>query len=147
MTSSWKRDESSKTYTTQTITWLRLRDMEVIMCSESALWPTSVYIDMVLTAASGSRCVHQPRPHPWSIFFETLQGRHNEGDGVWNHRRCDCLPNRLFRRRSKKASKPLVTDLWEGNSLVTVHSQVTRSVTREMFQFDYIIITMFLHLD
>ena len=37
--------------------------------------------------------------------------RHNEWDGVSNHRRIGCLLNRLFRRRSKKTSKLLVTGL------------------------------------
>ena len=46
-------------------------------------------------------------------FHYTLQWRHNESDGVSNHRRLDCLLNRLFRRRSKKTSKPRVTGpLW-----------------------------------
>ena len=43
---------------------------------------------------------------------------HNEHDGVSNHRHLDCLLNRLFRRRSKKTSKPRVTGLCEGNSPV-----------------------------
>ena len=34
-----------------------------------------------------------------------LQWRHNGRYGVSNHRRFDCLPNRLFRRRSMKTSK------------------------------------------
>ena len=50
------------------------------------------------------------RPLPWS---------HNECDGVSNHQPHDCLRNRLFRRRSKKTAKLRVTDLREGNSLVT----------------------------
>ena len=49
----------------------------------------------------------------------TLQWRHNEGDGVSNHRRLDCLLNRLFRCRSKKTSKLRVTGLCAGNSPVT----------------------------
>ena len=49
----------------------------------------------------------------------SLLGRHNEHDGVSNHRRFDCLLNRLFRRRSKKTSKLRVTGLCEGNSPVT----------------------------
>ena len=49
----------------------------------------------------------------------TLQWRHNERNGVSNHRRLDCLLNRLFRRRSKKTSKLRVTGLFEGNSPVT----------------------------
>ena len=48
-----------------------------------------------------------------------LQWRHNKLDGVSNHRRLDYWLNRLFRRRSKKASKLRVTGLCEGNSPVT----------------------------
>ena len=48
-----------------------------------------------------------------------LQWRHNECDGVSNHRRFDCLLNRLFRwHRSKKTSKLRVTGFCEGNSPV-----------------------------
>ena len=35
----------------------------------------------------------------------SLQWRHNERDGVSNHRRIECLLNRLYRRRSKKAPR------------------------------------------
>ena len=45
-----------------------------------------------------------------------LQWRHNECDGVSNHRPDACLLNHLFRRRSKKLS---VTGLCEGNSPAT----------------------------
>ena len=37
-----------------------------------------------------------------------------------NHRRPDCLLNRLFRRRSKKTSKLCATGLCEGNPPVIV---------------------------
>ena len=50
---------------------------------------------------------------------QALQWRHNGHDGVWNHQPQDCLLNRLFRRRSKKASKLRVTGLRAGNSRVT----------------------------
>ena len=64
----------------------------------------------------------------------TLQWWHNEGDGVSNHRRHDCLFNCLFRRRSKKASKPSVTGLCKGNSPVTgVNPPYKGPVTREIF--------------
>ena len=55
----------------------------------------------------------------------SLQWRHNEGDGVSNQRRLDGLLNRLFRRKSKKTSKPRVTGICERNSPVTgeFHSQ------------------------
>ena len=45
----------------------------------------------------------------------TLQWSHNERDGVSNHRRLDCLLNRLFSRRSKTTSKLRVTGLCEWN--------------------------------
>ena len=54
-----------------------------------------------------------------SIYTNTLQWRHNEHDGVSNHRRLDCLLNRLFRCRSKKTSKLSITGLCEGNLPVT----------------------------
>ena len=52
---------------------------------------------------------------PWS----SLLWRHNWCRDVSNHRRLDCLFNRLFRRRSKKISKLCVTGLCEGNPSVT----------------------------
>ena len=55
----------------------------------------------------------------WLESNETLQWRHNEHDGVSNLQPHDCLFKRLFRRRSKKTSKLLVTGLCEGNSPVT----------------------------
>ena len=45
-----------------------------------------------------------------------LSWRHNERNGVSNHRRPDCLLNRLIRRRSKKTSTLRVAGLCEGNS-------------------------------
>ena len=50
---------------------------------------------------------------------KTLHWRHNEREGVSNHRRCNCLLNRLFRYRSKKTSKLRATGLCEGNPAVT----------------------------
>ena len=47
-------------------------------------------------------------------FRISLQWRHNERNSVSNHRRIDGLLNRLFKRRSKKTSKPC-----DGNSPVT----------------------------
>ena len=58
------------------------------------------------------------RGSPGSLS-KSLQWRHNERNGVSNHRRYDCLLNRLFRRRSKKTSKLRVTGLCEGNPPVT----------------------------
>ena len=57
--------------------------------------------------------------HSHHILFMSLQWRHNDRDGVSNHRRLDCLLIRLFWRRSKKISKLHVTGLCGGNSPVT----------------------------
>ena len=55
--------------------------------------------------------------HP--IIRMTLQWRHNERDGVPNHRRLNWLPKHMLRHRSKKSSTLRVTGLCEGNSPVT----------------------------
>ena len=57
----------------------------------------------------------------WKLFlcYRASQWRHGDRDVVSNHRRIDCLLNRLFRRWSMKSSKLHVTGLWEGNSSVT----------------------------
>ena len=49
----------------------------------------------------------------------SLEWRDDESDGVSNHQPNDCLPNRLFRRRSKKTSKLRVSGLFVPNSPVT----------------------------
>ena len=81
----------------------------------------------------------------WGVFRDegrggglgSLQRRHNEHDGVPNHQPHGCLLNRLFRRRSKKASKLRVTALWEGNSPVT--GEFEGPITLKMFPFDDVV--------
>ena len=73
---------------------------------------------------------------------DTLQWRHNEHDGISNHQPRDCLLNCLFMRRSKKISKLCVTGLCEGNSPKSPHKG---PVTRKMFPFDEVIMTLVLH--
>ena len=51
----------------------------------------------------------------------------------------DCLLNRLFRRRSKKTSKPHVTGLCKGNPPVTGGFPSQRASNAEMFPFDGVI--------
>ena len=58
----------------------------------------------------------------WNGLKMNIQWRHNERDGVTNHWRLDCLPNRLFRHRGNNTSKLRVT--WK------------------MFPFDDVIIKM-----
>ena len=53
----------------------------------------------------------------WAVAYPcSLQWRHNGRDGVSNHQPHHCLLNRLFGRRSKKASNLRVTGLCAGNS-------------------------------
>ena len=40
----------------------------------------------------------------YSQCIKTSKWRHNERDGVPSHRRLDCVPNRLFRCKSKNTS-------------------------------------------
>ena len=60
--------------------------------------------------------------HLWGLWCQkqvsrtTLRWRQNGRDSVSNHQPHDCLLNRLFRRRSKKTSKLLVTGLCARNS-------------------------------
>ena len=70
----------------------------------------------------------------------SLQWRHNEREGVTNHRRIDCLLNCLFRRRSKKTPKIRVTRLCEGIRRWLVDSPRKGPVMRIIFPFDDIII-------
>ena len=84
-------------------------------------FPTNLNCDAQIVGEMGPRA---------SMFNMTLQWRHNERDGVSNHRRLDCLLIHLFRRRSKKTSKLRVTGLCEGNSPVTCEFP---PVTRKCF--------------
>ena len=61
----------------------------------------------------------------------SLQSRHNENDGVPNHRYLHCLPNCWFRRTPKKTSKFRVTGLSAGNSPVTGEFPVQKTSNAE----------------
>ena len=63
--------------------------------------------------------------------LSSFQWRHNECDGISNHRRLDGLLSSLFRRRSKKTSMLSVTGLREGNSPVTSEFPTQRSSNAE----------------
>ena len=59
-------------------------------------------------------------PNLWTkIATGPLRWSHNGCDSVSNHQPYDCLLNRLFRRWSKKTSKPRLTGLCAGNSTGT----------------------------
>ena len=69
-----------------------------------------------------------------------LQQRHNERDGVSNHRRLGCFLNRLFRhsQHDKKSSASLA--FVRGIHRWPVNSPHKGPVTRKMFPFDDVII-------
>ena len=64
-------------------------------------------------------------------FVITLQGRHNERHGVSNHRRLDCLLNRMCRSRSKGTPKLRSTGFCEGNSPLTGEFPTQRASNAE----------------
>ena len=72
-------------------------------------------------------------------IIHTLHWRHNDHDGVSNHKAHIRLLNRLFRRRSKRTSKLRVSGLCAGNSPGPVTSPHKGPVTRNMFPFDDVI--------
>ena len=78
-------------------------------------------------------------------YRETLMWRHNELDGVSNHRRIDCLLNRLFRRRSEKTSK-LHTTVRENHQWL-VNSPHKGPVTWNIFPFDDVIMKYTIQAD
>ena len=74
------------------------------------------------------------------IFVNMLQWRHNERDGVSNHRRLDCLLNRLFWYRSKKISNLRVTRTFaRGIHRWPMTSEHKEPVTRKRFPFDDVV--------
>ena len=66
-----------------------------------------------------------------SIHFSTLKWSHNGRDGISNHQPHDCLLNRLFRCRAKKASKVRATGLCERYSLWSVEFPAQMSSNAE----------------
>ena len=80
--------------------------------------------------------------HLVDLMISSLQWRHNGRDCVSNHQPRDCLLNRLFRRRSKKTSKPRDTGLCAGNPPGPVIYPHKWPVTRKMFPFDDVIMSI-----
>ena len=67
--------------------------------------------------------------HETKYPLGTLQWRHNGRHGASNHRRLDCVLNRLFRCRSKKYQSSALLAFVRG-----IHRWIPR--TRKMFPFD-----------
>ena len=96
-------------------------------------------------------------PHKWPVTQEmfpfdyaimeydnTLQWRNNEHDGVWNHRHLD-FTQAFAQAQIKKTLKLRVTGLCEGIHRWPVNSPHKGSLMRKMFQFDDVIIFLWLH--
>ena len=81
---------------------------------------------------------------PLILMIASIQLSHNQHDGVSNHQPRDCLANRLFRCRSKKASKLCVTDLCGGIHRWLVNSSHKGPVTRKMIPFDTVAMTIYI---
>ena len=62
---------------------------------------------------------------------EPLKWRHNERDGISNHRHLGCLLNCPSGRRSKETSKLCVTGFCEGNPPVTARFSSKRAIIVE----------------
>ena len=78
-----------------------------------------------------------------------LQWRHNERDGVSNHQPHQCILNGLFRHRSTKTSKLLVTGLCEGKSPVTDEFPAQRASSAENISFwwrHYDVCVLYFHI-
>ena len=86
------------------------------------------YNDMEFCIRKGQQAKHIA----WIwVYLSNLQWRHNERDGVSNHRCLDYLLNGFLRHKSKKASKLCVTGLCEGNSPVTGEFSTQKSSNAE----------------
>ena len=94
----------------------------------SIIWPLYV----------SRRSVHRHQTVAWMTIcsegISSLRWRHNERDGVSNHRRLECWHSRLFRRSSN-----IKAGLFGGNPQVTGGFPSQRARTRKTFPFDDVI--------
>ena len=116
---------------------------ESVICAMAAILSSGRWVNPSIHILCSCVCTYVcPSVHLQAVHLSTsttLQWRHDEHDGISNHQPHDCLPNCLFRCRSKKTSKVHVTGLCEGNSLVTSEFPSQRPVMRKMFPFDDVI--------
>ena len=101
-------------------TFLPVNAYENVVGKMGAILPRPLCVShLTLTSyLSGPKILQDPHVSRYRYKSFSLQWRHNEHDGISNHRRLDYLLNRLFGRRSKKTSKLRVSGLCEGNSPV-----------------------------
>ena len=88
--------------------------------SRLSFWKMTSGVRNIIWLPDGPLCICGWRHFSEAIFeCLSLQWRHNERDGASNHRRPDCLFNRLLRHRSKKTSNLHFAGHCEGNPPVT----------------------------
>ena len=75
----------------------------------------------------------------------SLQWRHNERDGVSNHRRLDCSLRLLFRRISRKHQSSVPLAFVRGIHQWLVNSPHKGTVTWRMLPFDDVIMWWYVH--
>ena len=80
--------------------------------------------------------------HRCIVSLVSLQWRHNGRDGVLNHQPHYCLLNRLFRRRSRKATKLRVTGLCAETSPVTGEFPAQMASKAENASIDVVIMRL-----
>ena len=106
--------------------------------------PRSLIRGFLWSRWRGKRSRHSRRMRDSQVYVfgkRRMQWRRENIEQMLTHKRnrtacIHCLLNRLFRRRSKKTSKLLVTSLCEGNPPVTSGSPHKGPVTRKMSLFD-----------
>ena len=92
------------------------------------MWPILFVLNLVeiITMPAKITCNSKTNMASYNIamiplpMILTLQWRHKELGGVWNHQPHDCLLTYSFRRRSSKTSKLRVTGICEGISPVSI---------------------------
>ena len=82
----------------------------------------------------------------YALFLMSLQWRHNECDGFSNHRRLECLLNRLSGGDQGKHGSSASLAFVRGSHRGLVKSPQKGPVTRKMFPFDDVIISAQLEL-
>ena len=116
-------------------------------CSDNKSNNSYPVIDLIYMLSDGERFqFHRfwKRVYLLNTWICPFQWRHNGRDGVSDNQPHDCLPSRLFRRRSKKTSKLRVTGLCTGNS--PVNSPHKGPVMRKMLPFDEVIMRVLIFM-
>ena len=121
---------------------LQMHQQNPVVPSESGVHPQNPVC--TYSVKMGDSGTHSPRDwmpaHKPSELSSALWAVHGNTtlhySDVSNHRRLDCLLNHLFRIRSKKTSKLLVTGLSEEWPVGSPHKG---QVTRKMFPFEGVI--------